>query len=171
MTIGILFVVASLQLVTCVPINTTAAVSPMEQQEQQNVACLLRDNAEKRSEFYTSVRAKHGFQDIPGELYSIVTCPIVELSKYHLILRLSVLLIVFLSIVRSFRPKAFQSDSVRCFSQRQCPESEITWCFNLYHPSKCIEVCWDSRSNIINMTENSLPLELNSVFSVTNVSS
>ncbi len=102
MTIGILFVVASLQLVTCVPINTTAAVSPMEQQEQQeqqNIACLLRDNAEKRSEFYTSVRAKHGFQDIPGELYSIATCPIVELSKYPLILRLYNRIIFYSAII------------------------------------------------------------------------
>ena len=79
--------------------------------------------------------------------------------------------IFLFSIVRSLRPKVFQSDSVRCFSQRQCPESEITWCFNLYHPSKCIEVCWDSSGNVINMTENGLPLELDSVFSVTNVSS
>ncbi|XP_064383057.1 uncharacterized protein LOC135331742 [Halichondria panicea] len=139
MMIGLLFVVASLQLVACVPINTTVAVSPMDeqaaQQEQQDIACLLRDNAGKRSTFYTAVRAKHGFQDTP---------------------------------VRSLRPKVFQSDSVRCFSQRQCPESEITWCFNLYHPSKCIEVCWDSSGNVINMTENGLPLELDSVFSVTN---
>lgn len=76
MTIGILFVVASLQLVACVPINTTVAVSPMEeqtaQQEQQDIACLLRDNAGKRSTFYTAVRAKHGFQDTPGELYVII---------------------------------------------------------------------------------------------------
>ena len=54
----------------------------------------------------------------------------------------------------------------RCSSQSNCPNTDFTWCFNLYHPTKFIEICLDSASNVINMTEDAATLRLNEYFTV-----
>lgn len=93
-------------------------------------------------------------------MVSVLQCHILSLYIYT----------NYVHAVRSLRPRVFQSASVRCFSQRQCPESEVTWCFNLYHPSKSIEVCWDSNNNVINMTGDAAALNITKFLAVTDVS-
>ncbi len=58
----------------------------------------------------------------------------------------------------------------KCFSQLKCPDTSVTWCFNLYHPTKLIEICWDSNNNVLNMTEGAALLELNRYFTTGDVS-
>lgn len=60
----------------------------------------------------------------------------------------------------------------KCFSQHDCPGASATWCFNLYHPEKLIELCWDTDSSdnqILNATDTALELGLDRYFTVGHV--
>lgn len=68
--------------------------------------------------------------------------------------------------VRTASIKANGAAAVKCYGHRSCPNSQLTWCFNLYHPTKSIEVCLDSSSQLVNMTEEAAVLDLDKHFTV-----
>jgi len=58
------------------------------------------------------------------------------------------------------------SGGVNCFSQDQCPGAAMTWCFNLYHPSKHIEICFNESTHVVSASREARLLGLASHFIV-----
>ena len=80
---------------------------------------------------------------------------------------------LLLQCLSADRTSLVQLDSgggFKCFSQLDCPNTDFIWCFNLYHPTESIEICWDSNSTVINRTEHAITLGLETYFTVGEVS-
>ncbi len=59
----------------------------------------------------------------------------------------------------------FHDSWTKCRSSSECPNSIITWCINLYHPTERVQMCMN-KEGIINATDYARHLQLECYFSV-----
>jgi len=175
-----LFGVCSVLLMLTVALTTGAPVTMDSaengQEKQRELSCQLRQDRDLKLEFFSALRTKHGFPATSGKPRQYITSYFMIWARgpnvHCFYISYSVeIYSMFFPTVRSFRPMVNRNDSVPCFVESSCPGGQVTWCFNLYHPTKFIEACWYSSGNMhtMNISKDAYELGLASYFKITEV--